>query len=202
MRKLLGFIVLGLLAAACGSTTTATQTQTITQSASVSAPSPSLAEADGVETQTPEPPAPDPGSSFNDPVGVGQAGSVGNWKVSVAGFTSNADAAIAQENMFNDKPRTGEKFVMVTLKVSNQGTKAVDPFWGLEYALVTSEGKVISGDSGRAYWNVLPNDFSDVGKVPAGLNASGNVAFDVKLDSSVAAIYVAQGNKGTFLSLK
>src|SRR4051812_47085032 len=98
MRKLYGLtgcIVLVLLAAACTSTSTATQTQTQTITQSASVPSPSLPEADGVETQTQAPePVSDPGSSFNDPVSLGQAGTAGNWKVSIAGFTGNANGAI------------------------------------------------------------------------------------------------------------
>lgn len=134
------------------------------------------------------------GTTRSNPFPVGTAGSGEGWTLKVVGFTPNANATVASANMFNDKPKPGEQYVLVTLRATYTGKGSSDPFMGITASLIPSDGNSSSTVSA-----VLPNDLMDVGNIPNGASGVGNIAFEIKASEvGSAVLYVEMTNDNTF----
>ena len=159
----------------------------------------SLPPAQGASVASPS----GPGATRDDPVPAGQSAAVGNWTIKVVGVSTNADAAIHQENMFNSKPKAGEQFAMVTVRATYTGNGSSDPFGDLTFSVIPD-----NGNSAHEANEVLPNDLSNSGNIPNSASAVGNVAFEVaKSDAGSLVLYIAgydsnYNNIGAFFALK
>lgn len=143
-----------------------------------------------------------PGSTRSDPILLGQSAQVGNWRVKVSGFSPDADSTVARANMFNANPRAGNQYVMVTVRTTFVGNGSSDPYFDLTFSVIPR-----SGNSAATVSEVLPQDFSTVGRVPNGASGVGNVAFQVKSqEAGSVVLYIVpsssyRGN-GTFFAVK
>ena len=139
------------------------------------------------------------GESLNNPVPVGQAGEVGKWSVEVIGFTENANRTVARENMFNEKPKDGSQYVLATLRTTYNGRSSADPFFDLEWAVISEDGTLFESPG-----QVLPKDLSNVGNVPSGVSGEGNVDFLVKSSAAGSLVLYLEnwGGNGGFFALK
>jgi hypothetical protein len=160
-----------------------------------------LPPAEGVEEGSPPSSAgAEPGTSADDPLDVGKVGIVGKWEVSVAGYSANATTAVLHENMFNSKPKAGMQIALVTVKAKYDGNGQGDAFWDLSWQLIGKDGTAF-----KEYDDVLPNDLSDVGGVPPGVAASGNIAFEIPDSHAASSVYLFENgwgnNDGVFLAL-
>ena len=137
-----------------------------------------LPPAEGAEPQPTESPATvsGVGASLDNPIPVGDAAHVGDWKVQVVGYTPNANDAVHRANQFNDKPKSGQQYVLVTLRTTYEGQGSSDPYFDQTWAVVSTGGTLYEAES----FVVWPDDLSDSGKVPSGVSAVGNVGFMVK----------------------
>jgi hypothetical protein len=114
--------------------------------------------------------------SREDPVPLGTAAPVGkNWIVKVTSVTKQADDAMHQANMFNQKPQPGSQYVLVMLLVKYQGGGKGQPYYDLDYGISSSSG-IVKGSSDA----VAPEDSSDANYLFDGDAAEGNVPFLVK----------------------
>lgn len=159
-------------------------TRTVTVYVSSPSPSPtpidvpaSLPPAEGTREGSPSPTIEGEspvGATADNPVPIGDAANLTTWSVKVIGFTANADAAVAHENIFNEKPRAGYHYLLVTLRTANIGKKSSNPFFDLNWSLIGSDGRQYNSPS-----VVIPMGLSDSGNVPPGAFAEGNVVFEV-----------------------
>ena len=165
-----------------------------------------LPPAEGTE-ESPEEPASEPagevGSSLDAPVQVGTKIQIGTWEVEVTGFTENATEAVHSENSYNDKPKNGQQYVLVTLRTTYAGSGSSDPWSDQTWSVITPDGTLFEEAS-----SVLPKDLSNAGNVPAGVSAVGNVAFIVpSADAGELTLYIEAytddfDTEGAFFALK
>lgn len=139
------------------------------------------AEPAAEETEEPEPteePAADePDGSVKNPGLIGENFVTSEMYETGAVLTStpvevewDATSIVMAENMFNDEPEDGFKYVMVTVEFAYEGDGSVDPFF---------EVNVTWLKDGRTYdeaWAVIPNDASAIGDLYDGGTASGTFA--------------------------
>ena len=187
-------VLLALTGAACASATK-TETQTVTQTPAATEATTPAATAD---SPTPPPAA---AGTIDNPIAYGASGTVGKWNLKVVGFLPNATSAVLHENQFNDKPKPGQQYVLVTLHAQFAGNGHSDPYYDLVWTFISRDGTSFE-DPGEVY----PHDMSNAGEIPAGVAAEGNVGFMVK-SAAVAGgkLYVTPnsfGNaKGVFFAL-
>lgn len=130
---------------------------------------------------TPEPaaePTPSQDSIIEpEPSGLGKVGEtyvLDNWTVTVTAINKNADAIIAEANMFND-PAEGQ-WVLVTYKATYTGTeRTADAFWDLTWSF-TDTAQVVH-DEGSA---VTPKDNAEApSETRKGGTVTGDLVFDI-----------------------
>ena len=172
-------------------TVTAPPSQTFT---STTSPPPS-------QSSTTSTPPPAPSGSVDDPVPLGNQGTIGKWEITVIKYTPDADAIIANENMFNAKPKPGNQYVLVTINAKFSGNGKGNAFFDLSFAVVNDLG-VVKEPAGE----VLPNDLANAPNVPTGTAAQGNIDFEVKKSDVNSLVFYAEesiSNKtGVFFALK
>ena len=72
---------------------------------------------------------------------LGDTVEVGDWDVTVTQVALNANRAIAQSNMFNDKPKG--QYVLVTYKAKYNGAdRTADINWGLDWSFTGTNSRV------------------------------------------------------------
>ena len=92
----------------------------------------------------------------------------------MVGFLPNANDAMHQANPFNDKPKAGQQYVLVTLRATNTGKKSATAYFELSFSLIP-----MSGTSVEPALAIAPDDLSDRNNVPAGASAEGTIPFMV-----------------------
>jgi hypothetical protein len=60
-----------------------------------------------------------PGATRESAVPFGHVGAVGKWNIKVVSWTPNADEAMHRANQFNDKPKPGQQYALVTIRATN-----------------------------------------------------------------------------------
>jgi hypothetical protein len=170
---------------------TATPSQGAAQTSSVPLPNAEGVPESAAETHTQAPPA--EGETYQNPIPVHGFGQSKGWKVQVVGYTGNATAAVLHENMFNPHPKPGYQISLVTVKFTRTGTTAQDPFWDFDWQMVSQ-----TGDRYAEYDDVLPNDLADVGKIPPGVSATGNIAFQTPIGKEPGVVWIS----GAFFAVK
>jgi hypothetical protein len=109
---------------------------------------------------------------LDNPIPFGQEGTVGVWTVQVVGFSANADAAIASENSYNDKPGPDQQYAMVTVRVTYTGSGSGNVYGNLHLSAIPSDGNSVTDASG-----IFPNGLNVSPSLPNGVSTVGNVAF-------------------------
>jgi len=177
----LGMVASLLVGIGIGAAATSETSETRADTYPVTEPSPStLPPAEGAEPEPSPEPVPTPetsgvGTSLDNPIPVGDAARVGEWTVRVVGYTPNATEAVQRENQFNEKPKAGEQYVLVTLRTTFEGTGSADPWADQTWSVVSTDGTLYEEAA-----QVWPDDLNNVGKVPSGVSGVGNVGFMVK----------------------
>ena len=129
-----------------------------------------VATATSIPEQTTTPAIGDRGN----PIPLNQMASYPTWDVSVVSFDENANAAIADENPFNEPPADGQVYVLVRLQGTYTGNDFGSVWLDLDYYLV--------GDTNVTYekaWVVTPNSLTDLSDTLTGGSVGGNLAFMV-----------------------
>jgi len=102
----------------------------------------------------------------------------------------DATSEILAENMFNDEPEAGFKYVMVTVQFEYTGKGAVDPFFEVSVEWLKD---------GRTYddiWEVLPNDATEIGDLYDGGVATGTFAAMLPEDADASNTLIGLGDNG------
>lgn len=204
--RIVGIVVAGIVALAVIATISGDGTKTAAP-AGTTAPGAQTASFQPSTAPSSSPPEADapaaPGTTLDSPIAFGDSANVGKWSIKVVKYTPDATAAIANENMFNDSPKSGSQFAMAMIRATYTGSNASDPFMDLTWTLISRDGSSYA----EVGFAVLPDDLSDVGKVPNGVAGEGTIAFEVKSsDASSGAIYFApnsySGNGGVFFAVR
>lgn len=125
-------------------------------------------------TTTSAPPA-DRGSQ-DAPLAIGESARVGDYDVTVVGFTPDATAQVLDANQFNDPPGPGEVYAMVRVRATYDGDD--EGFAGMDLSV----GYI--GQDGRIYVDhdcmaVEPDQLMDQPQVVAGGTVEGNLCLRV-----------------------
>jgi hypothetical protein len=129
------------------------------------APAEAAEDADaGAIVEDAEPPA----EASTEDAPIGTTRTVGDYEVTVTGFTADATEAVMAENPFNDPPTNGQ-YALVTFDVTYVGEDDGDPGMDLSAVLVTS-GVLHADFDCMAF---APGDAFDAPTLQAGGSASG-----------------------------
>ena len=125
-------------------------------------------------TDVAPPPAGSGSGTFSDPYLPGTEFAVGDWTATVVSVDLDAWDEVRRENQFNDPPASGHTYVMFRLRVTNNGEEPENPWWDLSWEVVGSQGNTFDESCG-----VLPDAFSDVGRLFPGATGAGNECISV-----------------------
>lgn len=130
-----------------------------------------------------------PGTSRDEAVAIGDTVASGDYEATVLGVDLDAADDVLALNEFNDPPRSGQRFVLATVRVRHAGT-------GSETISVSSSDFKLTGSA-----NVLYDSFGDAscgfiegeiaGEMFPGGEIEGTVCFQVPQDET-SLILVAQ----------
>lgn len=111
-----------------------------------------------------------------NPYPIGSTITQGDWAVTINSVNLDANAALADENLFNQPAPEGSTFIMVNVTATYNGTKADGdyPFISVEY--VTAGGNTINSSDTLA---VAPEYFDLTKALYAGASTTGNIALAV-----------------------
>lgn len=183
---------MSLLLSACGNPPTSSSEQTSSPSAAVPVATSPVAANTPTEivepTSTPQPtatteptatPTPEPaevGTSRSNPLALGTELGFETWAVTITEVIRGeaANQAIATANQFNDPPREGFEYVLISLDLANIGTKqeAQDTSFAVDVRL-TGDRNVLYGPASV----VKPKPLE--GQLFPGGTTSGQIAFEV-----------------------
>jgi len=101
-----------------------------------------------------------------------------DWKVRTISIDKNANDEVAEENMYNEPPRSGYQYVIVRVRAKKYSSGEGDAWLDLNYNLY---GKATHRyyDSG---YQVIPDSFYDEPSVDRDGYVTGNILFEVKKD--------------------
>lgn len=112
---------------------------------------------------------------------VGDTVQIGDWSVRVTKVSLNADRAIHSANMFNDRPKRGTHFVMVTFTARYDGAeRKSDVLYDLTWTLTQKDNKVLDEAS-----EVTPMDEASA---PTTARRHGTVTHQVVFDAASVAL--------------
>lgn len=99
------------------------------------------------------------------------------WRVHVEDITPNANAIVANENMFNDPPAAGKQFFIARVSATYTGPGS-DRFDG-SYRLRAVGNSAVSYSTFENSCGVIPNEISDTETFTGG-TVTGNVCWEVQ----------------------
>lgn len=185
------FVATLALTAACSSgTTTVVPTESTTQSESEEASQVEL--PSDAETEAPSEDASEPSmdseasgqdnfGSRSEPLTQGDTvviddGMGGVWEVSVGPAILDANALVAEENMFNDEPPEGFQYALLPVQATYLGEETGSPAWDLDFAFVSSSGTTHKEFDVTV---VGPDELSNSNELYSGGVAEGNIVIAV-----------------------
>ena len=112
-----------------------------------------------------------------NPIPVDQEARVGDWEVRVVDARPNANQIILDENMFNNPPKEGNQYVLVSLEATYAGDGS-STFWiDMLYSFVGGKGG--SFDVAVA---VAPDAITSADEALSGGSIAGNLVFEAPSD--------------------
>ena len=128
---------------------------------------------------TPTPSYREYGRTRNQPMPVGKPIEFTDGTViNVESVTQNANQMIKRHDAWTEPPPSGHQFLLVNIKVSNQGNEPIDIYWAVtELSLVGKSN--VSYDQGIECWT-YPNELDINKTIFPGGSLSGNICFTVK----------------------
>ena len=121
-------------------------------------------------------------STREQPVPVGDTGSVGNWEISIISVTPVATDVVLAANQFNQPPPEGHQFFMAKVAVAYLGQEPVDATFELNFQAV--------GNLGRGYTTfdnscgTYDGDENDIGTMFYGAYAEADVCWQVPAEDA------------------
>lgn len=144
------------------------------------------------DTTTTEPPttttnAPTTGSR-GAPLALGTVVTLGDWEIAVVGFQPDANAAMRNENMFNDPAPAGSTYSLVRVRATYRGSGDDSASSSIGVGFVGSDNRKYADSDCMA---VEPNALGDQPSVFSGGSVEGNVCLVIPTAQiPTGAIYV------------
>jgi len=137
-----------------------------------------------------------------NPYPLGTAITQGDWTVTINSVDLDANDALMDENLFNEKPDDGTVYIMVNVTAAYNGDNAEGetPWTGVDY--VTSEGNTISAFDKLV---VPPEQFDTLETLYKGASTTGNLAIQVPADTAadgVLAVTPTMAGDKVFVAVK
>jgi hypothetical protein len=123
------------------------------------------------------------GSTLAEPFALGVDASAYGWTIKVTDFNPSGTEAVKQANQFNDPPRKGT-YAIVNVRFSRESGGGSDPWWDIQASLVVNGETYAEADGACC----LPDAWDEIGNVPVGGSAVGQMAFDVPTEGLEDAI--------------
>lgn len=108
----------------------------------------------------------------------------GTMAVTLGNVDWDADAKIAEANMFNEEAPEGEVYILLPVTVKYTGPDSITPWLELTVSYIAADGR--SYDEASV---VVENDFLDVGDLYDGGTAEGQMAFLIPEDAVGAGVF-------------
>lgn len=134
---------------------------------------------------------PDGVGTRDEPTPVGAATSIGTYEI--AFFTTNfdADAVVAAEDVANQPPAPGRRFVLVPLQLTYLGTTLGEPWLDLDVRYVTRTGAMY-GELASDQCGTVPGSLEYVDQMPPETTAWGTICVSVPVDEVEGGVWVAR----------
>lgn len=127
--------------------------------------------------------------TVDNPVALGSSRLVGDWVITVKSVDTNAEAAVLNENPFNDPAGDGDRFVLAEIEASYVGGDTGWPWIEIDHWMLGGDGVLYKGIATEC--GVVPNDLSFIGEVFPGGTVTGNLCHRVAVaDANVATLVV------------
>lgn len=120
-----------------------------------------------------EPEAAGPAGTRDDPLPFDALIEDGDWAIELTGFNPDANAEVADGNMFNDEPADGTQWVTVEVAATYTGTESGNTI-ELTFAYVGSDGTVVRTSDALA--SGLEPDFDQIAELYEGGTEAGKIA--------------------------
>jgi len=123
-----------------------------------------------------------------------------NWSVAVLASDSNANAEVANANMFNDSPKAGYQYVSVLFRTQKLSSGEGNAFWDVRYRLYGRGSHRLYESADSAY---LRNAIEDADSVLKGGRTTASIVFEVaKSDIRAGGMQLVVEDESTFSSSK
>ena len=192
MKRLAMLLALLVAASACGDDTSAAPTTTAVASTTTASPQTTAAETTVATTPvttavpTTQPPVK---GSLESPIPLGTTTDIGRgWTLKIVAYNPSANAVVAAASRYNTEPPEGTVFIVFTVEMTYSGFE--DHAEAPPYLILNSVGPTQTTYDGRSVMYALPPEpaFDNVGEVPVGGVASGNIVQYVDSADAVGLI--------------
>jgi hypothetical protein len=126
--------------------------------------------------------AQDDESSRENPIELGEPGTVGDYEVTVTDVRPNVDDLIVAENMNNVPPVRGKQYFMAAVSVTYTGTEVGDPGFDLYFSSVGQSN--VGWSTSYATCGVIPNPAFDAAELLEGETAEFNICWQIASDDA------------------
>ncbi|MCH7669697.1 MAG: hypothetical protein IIC71_10955 [Acidobacteria bacterium] len=115
--------------------------------------------------------------TFDDPAAAGEWIRVGGVEVVVTAVDRDAADVVLEENLFNDPPSTGTRFVMWLIGFANTSDTELSVFEAVSFTVVGDSA--VAYEAFDAYCGVVPDSLDQFRTVFPGGSFSGNLCWEV-----------------------
>lgn len=113
-----------------------------------------------------------------EPTPVGEAITIGAWRVEVGGTTFDATDAVLATSPTNEEPAEGRQYALVPIRVTYNGTTTGLPWFHLGFGFVGTDGGFY-GDAAEDQCGEIPGSMVYLGELSPGEVRTGNVCVSV-----------------------
>ncbi len=133
------------------------------------------------------------GESRDSPLGIGRAGTVADYQLSVLSVIPNANDVVALENQFNAPPAEGNQFFLARIAVTYTGSTTGTPAWDLNFHSVgdlSVSYTIFNNDCG-----VYPDQVYNIPELFTEGSAEFNVCWQIASADQDSLIMYVDSNK-------
>lgn len=138
--------------------------------------------------------------SRSNPYWVGTTFSTGDWRIKAGVTDTDVWDQVRDENMFNDPPKSGHRFVMAPFTVTYKGSGSEQPWLSVDTDFLGGNKRIYT-----TYGNscgVIPNSLNDVDDLYEGGRATGNRCVEVPASAIKGGLWrVNTGGSDKFVRL-
>ncbi len=127
--------------------------------------------------------------SRNNPIALGKAVEVNDWKVQVESVNKDALKAVLASDPYTSKPSANERYVLLNLKATYIGDESGEPSSDLRFKVVGSKGNTFAQSCGYS-----SDSFDNNGETFPGASVKGTLCFTVDANQISGATISVQSD--------